>query len=580
MDAAPPRAGSAAQDWARALGNIATLPEQPWLTVPGVFGALADKYEGACALQGDAARLSYRGLNTRCVHYARWARQAGIGAGDVVALLMPNCPHYPAIWAGISRTGAATALINTNLAGQALLHVIASAGTRALIVAESLAAVVEAIRDELPAGFSLWVHGARRPGFLLLDPDAYAGAAPEAFAPVRSDATALLIFTSGTTGLPKAARLSHSRVLEWSFWFAGMMDTRPEDRLYHCLPMYHSTGGVAGLGAVLVNGGTIVVRPRFSARSFWDDVVEQECSLFLYIGELCRYLADSPPHPRERAHRLRLCAGNGMGADVWQRFTERFQPGRILEFYASTEGNVSLYNCEGRPGAIGRIPAFLAHRFGVALIACDAESGAALRDPAGRCIRCKPGETGEAIGRIRDTGPSAFEGYTDAAATERKILCDVFAGGDRWYRTGDLMRRDKAGFFYFVDRMGESFRWKGENVSATEVASILGACPGVTGAVVFGVTIAGQEGRAGMAAMTAGDGFSLAALGAHVSAHLPSYARPVFVRVCTALDTTGTFKISKTALLREGFGANAAGDPVYRLDGTGFTPYCPHPPSA
>jgi fatty-acyl-CoA synthase len=369
----------------------------------------------------------------------------------------------------------------------------------------------------------------------------------------------LLIYTSGTTGLPKAAKLTHARLVEWSCWFAAMMDVQPDDRLYDCLPMYHSTGGVVAIGARLVAGGSVLVGERFSASHFWDDVVDGECTIFQYIGELCRYLLRADPHPRETQHRLRLCCGNGLSGDVWTAFQQRFAIPHILEFYAATEGSVSLYNAEERPGAIGRVPAFLAHRFPVALIRCDIETGTPLRGADGFCIRCAAGEPGEAIGRILDAAAPArrFDGYTDAEASARKVLSDVFAPGDRWFRTGDLMRRDGAGYYYFVDRLGDTYRWKGENVSTTEVAAVVAACPGVREAIVYGVAIPGHDGRAGMTAVTTMQGFSLDVLHRHLAANLPGYARPLFVRICDSLVVTGTFKLVKGQVARDGYACDA-----------------------
>ena len=250
----------------------------------------------------------------------------------------------------------------------------------------------------------------------------------------------------------------------------------PSDRMYCCLPMYHSIGGVVAIGAALVAGASVFIRERFSASRFWDDVADRDCTLFQYIGELCRYLVAAPPHPREQAHRLRLACGNGLRRDVWEAFQSRFGIPQILEFYAATEGSFSLYNAEGKPGAIGRIPSYLAHRFPVALVKFDVDTGAPARGPDGFCVRCAPDEPGEAIGKIA-AGVGRFEGYTDAEASAKKVLRNVFAEGDAWYRTGDLMRRDRAGFFYFVDRVGDTFRWKGENVSTGEVEEVIAACP-------------------------------------------------------------------------------------------------------
>jgi fatty-acyl-CoA synthase len=293
-------------------------------------------------------------------------------------------------------------------------------------------------------------------------------------------------------------------------------------------------------------------------------VVRSECTLFQYIGELCRYLADSPPHPLERRHRLRLCVGNGLAEDVWERFRTRFAIPRILEFYAATEANFSLSNVEGEPGAIGRIPAFLAHRIPVALLRVDPVSGEPVRGADGFCIRCDTDEAGEAIGQIIDALPGTrFDGYTDPAASAGKVLHDVFAASDRWFRSGDLMRQDRRGFFRFVRRTGETFRWKGENVSTTEVARTLAAAPGVAEAVVYGVAVPGADGRAGMATLVAREGLALAALRVHLEAHLPVQARPLFLRTAGRIPTTGTFKPDIGALMREGYDPGVVGDPLY-----------------
>jgi fatty-acyl-CoA synthase len=337
--------------------------------------------------------------------------------------------------------------------------------------------------------------------------------------------------------------------------------------------MYHSVGGVVACGATLVGGGTVVVRERFSAGSFWKDVTEERCTLFQYIGELCRYLVNSPHGSHETQHKLRLACGNGLRAEVWVAFQQRFRIPRILEYYASTEGNFSLYNTEGRPGSIGRIPPFLAHRLPVALVKYDLEAGAPVRNADGRCVRCAVNEVGEALGQILDAGGTTrFEGYADPEASRAKVLRDVFAEGDAWYRTGDLMRRDEQGFFYFVDRVGDTFRWKGENVATTEVAEVIGGCPGVLDAAVYGVSVPNADGRAGMVALSVSAPFDLAELRRRLAASLPTYARPVFVRIVAALEATGTFKLRTQELAREGYDPGRVTDALY-LDDPGRGQY-------
>jgi fatty-acyl-CoA synthase len=315
-----------------------------------------------------------------------------------------------------------------------------------------------------------------------------------------------------------------------------------------------------------------VLSDKFSAKTFWHDIVRFDCTLFQYIGELCRYLLKAPPSESENRHRLRLACGNGLRSDIWEAFQARFALPQILEFYAATEGNFSLYNVEGRPGAIGRIPPLLAHRFPAAIVRLDLEAGTPVRTADGLCVACTRGEVGEAIGRIgtADEGGGRFEGYTDKSETEKKILRNVFAQGDAWFRTGDLMKCDEAGFFHFVDRVGDTFRWKGENVATSEVNEAVADCPGVADATTYGVEIPGADGRAGMTAIVVGDEFDFAKLQDHLSRRLPAYAHPVFVRICAALDTTETFKQKKHQLAREGFDPLLVTDLLfYREPGSG-----------
>jgi fatty-acyl-CoA synthase len=380
---------------------------------------------------------------------------------------------------------------------------------------------------------------------------------------------ALYIYTSGTTGLPKAANVNHYRMMLASYAFAGVMNTRATDRMYDCLPLYHTAGGLVATGAVLLNGGSIVIREKFSAREFWDDIVRWDCTLFQYIGELCRYLVNSPPHPLERAHRLRLACGNGLRPDVWPDFKARFQIPKIIEFYGATEGNVNLFNFEGKEGAVGRIPWFLAHRFPTTVVRFDVELQQPVRNAQGFCVECDVNEPGEVIGKIlKDPSkPGArFEGYATEVETNKKILRDVFEKGDVWFRTGDLMRKDEHGYFYFVDRIGDTFRWKGENVSTTEVEEAIGQHDSVLETNVYGVLVPGRDGRAGMAAIVAQPNLNLTTLREHLVKRLPDYARPVFLRIRHDIEVTATFKQKKLDLVKQGFDPSTISDPIYFND--------------
>ena len=562
---------SAARSWLTAIELTSRIEADPSRLFADVVEDWSIRQPDRPALISETGTFSYRALAERINRYARWALSAGIEAGDRVCLVMPSRPDYIAAWLGISKVGGVVALINTRLVGRSLAHCISVADAGHVILADDLADMFKTARPYLKRVPKIWIHGGDSHETSIdaaLDRTDAAPLSPAERRGVTINDRALLIYTSGTTGLPKAASISHRRILNWGGWFAGLTGAAIEDRLYDCLPVYHSVGGIVAPCSMLSAGASVVLADKFSAKTFWQDVVRRDCTLFQYIGELCRYLLRAPRSEYETRHRLRLACGNGLRGDIWEAFQARFAIPRILEFYAATEGNFSLYNVEGKPGAIGRIPPLLAHRFPAAIVRVDMDAGTPVRNKDGLCIPCTRGEVGEAIGRIgtADEGGGRFEGYTDAGETEKKILRDVLARGDAWFRTGDLMKLDDAGFFHFVDRVGDTFRWKGENVATSEVNEAVADCPGVVDATTYGVAIPGADGRAGMAAMVVGDGFDLGEFRDRLSRRLPAYACPVMIRFCTALDTTETFKQKKHQLVREGFDPRLVTDPLFFRD--------------
>src|SRR5215831_16451358 len=515
----------------RTLKMTTHIAKNPNRVFPNVVDDLADRFNDAPALLSDREHFSYRVLAERSNRYSRWALAQGLNKGETVCLLMGNRPEYMAIWIGITRVGGIVALLNTNLSGTSLAHCINIVEPKHIIVASEFGATFASTRMNLATNAKVWSHGDGAPEFARIDTEVEGLSGerlrPAERRPLSIEDRALFIYTSGTTGMPKAANINHYRVMLASHGFAGAIGTRATDRMYVPLPMYHTTGGVCAVGAALINGGAAVIRERISAREFWDDVVRWDCTLFQYIGELCRYLLNSPPSANETKHRIRLCCGNGLRPDVWPEFQRRFRIPHILEWYAATEGNVAMFNFEGKEGAVGRIPWFVAHRFPTAVVRFDIEKEQPVRNADGFCIPCAPNEPGEAIGKILNdpSKPSnRFEGYASQAETEKKILRNVFEKGDAWFRTGDLLRKDENGYFYFVDRIGDTYRWKGENVATSEVSEAITGFPGINEANVYGVSVAGRDGRVGMAAVVVDGQLDLKGLRAHIVSHLPDYA--------------------------------------------------------
>ena len=562
----------------RAMGRLlrhaprALRPAAPWNASRLLAERAARDPSGPGLLYRDR-RYSWSELDRRVDRAACAFQDAGVSPGDVVSLVMDNRPEFLVAVTALSRLRAVAALVNTNLSGAPLAHAIGVAAPRlALVGAE------HALRArEAPGGLG------RESLLVWRDPDdpeprgaeglgdfdalvARAEAAPKDVGAPRADECMCYIYTSGTTGLPKAAIIRNQRwLLAGALFGSSVLELGPGDVVYIPLPLYHSNAMFAGWGAALMTGACMALRRRFSASQFWGDVQRFDASAFVYIGELCRYLLNQPERPEERSHRLRVITGNGLGPEIWARFQERFRIPLIREFYGATEGNVPLVNVVGRPGMVGRLQP------SQAIVRCDGESGEILRGAGGRCERAQPGETGLLLGRISRI--TRYDGYLDAEATRRKIVENVFREGDRWFDTGDLVALHEDGWISFADRVGDSFRWKGENVSTSEVAEVLNSTPGVLESNVYGVRVPGSEGRAGMASLRCGPEFSLEALAKTVLEKLPVYQRPYFVRLLgDEMRVTGTFKHQKVDYRREGYDPSLTSDPLYFLDGERYLP--------
>ena len=556
----------------RTLNRVKPIKSTPNKTILDRLEEVARLNASRAAVLSERETLTYGQMSARINRIARWAIANGINKGDTVALFLPNRPDYLCIWLGIARAGGATALLNTSQSGHALMHSITIVKPKLAIVSAEFLEIYRHAMDGVVDAPRIMVHGLQESEFDQALQD-FSGVPLEAHerVPLTIDDRCVYVYTSGTTGLPKAANINHYRVSAMALGFSSVMEVKASDRLYDCLPMYHSNGGILATLGVLIRGGSVFIREKFSVREFWNDIIRHDCTLFFYIGELCRYLLNAPPSLNDRQHNIRLICGNGLRPDIWQAFYKRFGIKRIREFYGATEGNIALFNFDSRPGAIGRIPKWAEKRFVVKVVRFDVENEKPMRDAQGRCIPCAPGEIGEIIGEIIDD-PNApanrFEGYADKNADEAKILRNVFREGDAWFRSGDLVTRDDRGYFYFVDRVGDTFRWKGENISTNEVAETINAHQGVASCAVYGVAIKDHDGKAGMAAihLSEHETFDLEKLTYHLIENLPHHARPLFLRLRRDVDMTGTFKIRKIDLVREGLTPRDESEPIYVFD--------------
>ncbi|XP_019388711.1 PREDICTED: very long-chain acyl-CoA synthetase, partial [Crocodylus porosus] len=518
--------------------------------------------------------LSYAQAERRSSRAARALREfAGLRQGDCLALVLGNEPAYVWLWLGLAKLGCAMACLNCNIRAKSLLHCFQCSGAKVLLAGPELKSAIEEILPSLKEQNVRVFYLSRTSdtdgvdSFLDKMESVSDEPTPQSW---RSNVTfksaALYIYTSGTTGLPKAAMITHERIMI-ACGLATASKITSEDIIYTTLPLYHSAALLLGLHGCIMQGATLVLRSKFSATHFWDDCRKYKVTVIQYIGEVLRYLCNMPKKDNDRDHRVRLAIGNGLRGDVWREFVKRFGNIRIFEFYASTEGNVAFVNYTEKIGAVGRVNCFHKKIIQYELIRYDVEKDEPIRDENGYCIKAPVGEPGLLICKISQFAP--FTGYAGAKSqTEKKKLRDVFQKGDLYFNSGDLLVIDQDNFIYFHDRVGDTFRWKGENVATTEVADILGLVDFVQEVNVYGVPVPGHEGRIGMASIRLMEGceFSGEKMYKHVQDYLPTYARPRFIRIQDIIEVTGTFKYRKVQLVEQGFNPAVVKDVLYFLD--------------
>ncbi|CAJ0932731.1 unnamed protein product, partial [Mesorhabditis belari] len=547
-----------------------------------IWGEMVEKFGDKTAFFDieTGRKYSFRQFDAHANRYANFYQTRGLRAGDVIAIHMENSSDFVAAWLGAAKVGVVTAWINSNLRKEPLAHCVHTSEAKAAITSQSLQF---ALLESISSGHlsmsedSLWVLGSpihKDSLNLSRQLDVQSTRKPAKIDDVTFKSVLCFIYTSGTTGLPKAAVMKHFRYYSMVMGAALAFGLRPSDRLYVSLPIYHTAAGILGIGQCLVRGSSCVIRRKFSASNFWKDCKVHECTASQYIGEICRYLLAQPGCVEESTHKMRIMYGNGLRAEIWQSFVDRFGV-KIGEVYGSTEGTSNLVNIDGHVGACGFLPIspLTKKMHPVRLVKVNTETGEILRRPNGLCVACRPGETGAMVSTIRADNPLLqFEGYLNRKETDSKIIRDVFAKGDSCFVSGDLLHWDRLGYVYFKDRTGDTFRWKGENVSTTEVEAILHPTYGVADATVYGVTVPGNEGRAGMAAVvrTEGDERSemsfLDTLADRLLTSLPSYAVPRFIRLCPHVDKTGTYKLVKTNLQRLSYGGKMDGHRLFILN--------------
>jgi len=540
-----------------------------------IFDNTVKKHPNKVCFYFEDQEWTFRQVQDYVNQIGNYFSHQGYKKGDTIGLFMENRPEYICIWLGLSKIGVIPALINYNLRLNALEHSFNAAKIQGIIYGSVVSkAVTEVLNYGQLSHLKLYefTNNSEKIDFIPNSIDLKTEISNSSTAqPVPSEKidfydNLFYIFTSGTTGFPKAAVIKHGRYIMAGIGSHYMQSFKDNDILYTALPFYHSAAGIIGIGHAIVSGTSIAFRKKFSASNFWKDCIKFKATKAQYIGEICRYLLTQPISPEEKLHKVELMYGNGLRREIWTEFTTRFNIAQICEIYGSTEGNCYLVNIDNTVGAVGFLPRLLKPLVSMRIIKVDKETGEPLRNSkTGLTIECEPNEAGELIGIIKEGDPiKDFQGYTDKESRNKKLVRDVAKKGDAAFRSGDILVMDEYGYIYFKDRQGDTFRWKGENVSTAEVESVVSKVSNLKDAVVYGVQIPGTEGRAGMTAIVDEDNsLDLNILAFEMEKHLPSYARPLFVRVINQIDMTGTYKMKKLALQEEGFDITKISDRIY-----------------
>jgi fatty-acyl-CoA synthase len=545
-------------------GALTGLLAQPnsHKSIGSVFQDRAARFGDRVFLRFGDQQLTYRDANAAVNRYAAVLAARGVGHGDVVAIMLRNSPNTVLAMLAAVKCGAVAGMLNYHQRGEVLAHSLGLLDAKVLVAETDL---VSAVTESGSAGTSATLTIEDLERFAVGAP----ATNPDSVAAVQARDTAFYIFTSGTTGFPKASVMTHLRWLKALAAFGGLgLRLKSSDTLYSCLPLYHNNALTVALSSVINSGATLALGKSFSASRFWDEVIESQATAFIYIGEICRYLLNQPPKETDRKHKVRLIAGNGLRPEIWKQFTERFGIARVCEFYASSEGNTAFINIFNVPGSTGIAPMPLVY------VEYDPDTGDPLRDDNGRVRRVPAGRPGLLLSPVNRLQP--FDGYTDKASSEKKLVRNAFRDGDCYFNSGDVMSPQGMRHAAFVDRLGDTFRWKGENVATTQVEAALASDPAVEECTVFGVEIPDTGGRAGMAAVQLRDGaeFDGKSLARAAYGELPAYALPLFVRVVKTLEHTTTFKSRKVELREQAYGSDVK-DPLYVLAGReeGYVPY-------
>ncbi|XP_026325418.1 long-chain fatty acid transport protein 4-like isoform X2 [Hyposmocoma kahamanoa] len=472
-------------------------------SMPDIFHQVVKKHPHKSCFLFEDETWTFQQVEDFSLRVSAVLKAQGIKRGDTVGVLMSNIPEMPATWLGTARIGGISPLINTNQTGNALLHSINIAKCDALIYGSEYENAIQEVKKEFNPAIKLFKY-TRRPLNTLPNhvqvvntPDDFASML-ETTPPGKwflSDSEGFngkltYIYTSGTTGLPKAAVISPSRMcfMASGVQYLGFLNT--SDIIYCPMPLYHSAGGCVTVGQAFIFGCTVVIRTKFSASAYFPDCIKYKATVGHYIGEMCRYILATPPSPTDKQHTVRTVYGNGMRPIIWTDFVKRFNIKRVVEFYGATEGNANIVNVDNKTGSIGFISRIIPAIYPIAIIKVDPVTGEPVRNKHGLCELAKPNEPGVFIGKIQPNNPSrAFLGYVDKEASEKKIVRNVLSHGDSAFISGDIIISDDLGYLYFKDRTGDTFRWRGENVSTTEVESAISKCADQRDAVVYGVEV-------------------------------------------------------------------------------------------